>query len=97
MSSYLTYHYHVGSVHFTGQGWARPVYFAILIPHIALAAVIVPLVFVTLWRALGGRFAAHRRIARWTWPLWIYVSISGVAVYLMLYQIYGPPLLPVTG
>jgi uncharacterized membrane protein YozB (DUF420 family) len=83
--SYLTYHYHVGSVPFKGLGWIRPVYFAILISHTILAAVIVPLVLVTLTRALRGRFDRHKRIARWTLPLWIYVSITGVVVYWMLY------------
>ncbi|HZO80204.1 MAG TPA: DUF420 domain-containing protein [Candidatus Binataceae bacterium] len=86
--SYCIYHYHVGDVRFGGQGWARPVYFTILISHISLAAVIVPLVLITLARALRGRFARHRAIARWTLPLWIYVSITGVIVYLMLFQLY---------
>src|SRR5271163_2071726 len=81
--SYCFYHYEVGDVHFQGHGLVRPVYFTILISHIALAAVIVPLVLITLTRALRGNFPRHRRIARWTWPLWIYVSITGVVVYLM--------------
>jgi putative membrane protein len=88
--SYLTYHYQVGDVHFQGHGWIRPTYFTILITHITLAAAIVPLVLVTLWRALRSDFHKHRRIARWTWPLWIYVSITGVIVYLMCYQLYPP-------
>jgi putative membrane protein len=88
--SYLTYHYHVGDVHFQGHGLVRPVYFTILITHIILAAVIVPLVLMTLWRALRGNFRRHRRIARWTWPLWMYVSITGVVVYLMCYRMYPP-------
>ena len=87
--SYLTYHSKVGSVRFPGQGWARPVYFAILISHTVLAATIVPLALVTLRRAFRQDFAAHRRIARWTFPLWAYVSITGVIVYVMLYWIYG--------
>ena len=83
--SYLTYHYHVGSVPFTGRGWIRGVYFTVLISHTALAVVIVPLVSVTLYRALKNDFDRHKRIARWTLPLWLYVSITGVIVYAMLY------------
>jgi uncharacterized membrane protein YozB (DUF420 family) len=83
--SYLVYHFQVGSVGFKGQGWIRPVYFTILISHTILAAAVVPLALVTLWRALGKRFDAHRRIARWTLPIWLYVSITGVVVYWMLY------------
>lgn len=85
--SYLVYHSQVGSVRFTGEGPVRTVYFAILISHTILAVVIVPLVLLTLARALGGRFAAHRRIARLTLPLWGWVSLSGVAVYWMLYRL----------
>jgi uncharacterized membrane protein YozB (DUF420 family) len=88
--SYLVYHYHVGDVRFQGHGTVRPVYFTILITHVSLALVILPLIAVTLWRALGGRFASHRRIARVTWPLWVYVSVTGVIVYLMCYRIYPP-------
>ena len=83
--SYLTYHFQVGSVGFKGQGWVRPVYFTILITHTILAAAIVPLVLVTLSRALRARFDSHRRIARWTFPIWLYVSVTGVVIYLMLY------------
>jgi uncharacterized membrane protein YozB (DUF420 family) len=86
--SYLVYHYHVGSVRFTGQGWVRPVYFAVLLSHTLLAAAILPLALVTLARALRGRFERHARIARWTLPLWLYVSVTGVIVYLMLYRLY---------
>jgi uncharacterized membrane protein YozB (DUF420 family) len=86
LASYLYYHYHVGSVHFQGTGWSRPVYFAILISHTILAAVIVPLVILTLSRALKNRFPQHRAIARWTFPLWLYVSMTGVIVYFMLYR-----------
>jgi len=85
--SYLYYHYQVGSVPFTKQGWIRSVYFTILITHIVLAATIVPMVLITLKRALRGRFGAHRRIARWTWPIWMYVSVSGVCIYVMLYRL----------
>ncbi|MGH7812531.1 MAG: DUF420 domain-containing protein [Candidatus Binataceae bacterium] len=94
LTSYLTYHYHVGDVHFGGHGWIRPVYFAILIPHIILASTIVPLAIATVYFALRGRFKRHRRIARWTWPLWMYVSVTGVVIYFMLYRIY-PPIYPV--
>ena len=83
--SYLIYHYQVGSVPFKGQGWIRILYFAILISHTVLATAIVPLVLITLTRALKGNFDRHRRIARWTLPLWLYVSVTGVVVYLMLY------------
>ncbi len=85
--SYLTYHFNVGSVPFQGQGWVRAVYFVILVSHVVLAAIIVPLALVTLSRALRGHFAGHRRIARWTLPIWLYVSASGVAVYLLLYHL----------
>jgi uncharacterized membrane protein YozB (DUF420 family) len=84
---YLVYHFHVGSVGFKGQGWIRPVYFTILISHTILAAAVVPLALVTLVRALGENFAAHRRIARWTLPVWLYVSVTGVVIYLMLYRL----------
>jgi uncharacterized membrane protein YozB (DUF420 family) len=87
--SYLYYHYHVGSVHFRGQGWSRPVYFTILTSHTILAAVIVPLIIITLTRALRERFDRHRMIARWTFPLWMYVSVTGVIVYFMLYHLYA--------
>jgi putative membrane protein len=88
--SYLYYHAHVGSVHFPGQGWAWPVYFTILISHTILAAVIVPLIIITLSRALRERFEGHRKIARWTFPLWLYVSVTGVVIYFMLYRLYLP-------
>ena len=87
--SYLYYHFnHVGSVHFRGTGWTRALYFTILISHTILAAVIVPMVIITLTRALREQFDRHRAIARWTFPLWLYVSVTGVIVYLMLYQIF---------
>ena len=86
LTSYLYYHYHVGSVRFQGQGWSRPVYFTILISHTILAIVIVPMVIITLSRGLRARYALHRAIARWTWPLWMYVSVTGVLVYFMLYR-----------
>lgn len=89
LGCYLYYHYHVGSVHFQGTGWSRPVYFTILISHTILAAAIVPMIIITLSRALRQRYDRHRVIARWTFPLWLYVSITGVVVYLMLYRIYA--------
>jgi putative membrane protein len=84
--SYLYYHVHVGSVHFQGQGWSRPLYFTILTSHTILAAVIVPMVIITLTHALREKFDRHRVIARWTYPLWMYVSVTGVIVYFMLYR-----------
>jgi uncharacterized membrane protein YozB (DUF420 family) len=84
--SYLVYHANVGSVPFQGQGPIRAIYFTILITHIILAAAIVPLVLVTLTRALRKQYVTHRAIARWTFPIWLYVSVTGVIVYLMLYQ-----------
>jgi putative membrane protein len=86
--SYVVYHAQAGSRPFTGQGLARSVYFTILITHVLLAAAIVPLALVTLRRALGGDYVRHRRIARWTFPVWMYVSITGVVIYLMLYHWY---------
>jgi uncharacterized membrane protein YozB (DUF420 family) len=88
LASYLTYHYHHGSTRFLGVGFVRPVYFAILTSHTILAIVIVPLIFLTFYRALRGDFVRHRRIARVTLPLWLYVSVTGVIVYLMLYHFY---------
>jgi putative membrane protein len=93
LTSYLTYHYHVGEVRFSGTGWVRPLYFLILVPHVTLAGLIVPLALATAYFALKTRFAIHKRIARWTWPLWIYVSITGVVIYFMLYRLY-PPIMP---
>ncbi len=84
----LYYHAHSASYHFRGHGWARPLYFTILTTHTILAAVIVPLVIITFTRAWRGRYDRHRSIARWTYPLWLYVSITGVVVYFMLYKIF---------
>ena len=86
LTSYVIYHANVGSRPFTGTGPIRIVYFAVLISHVLLATAIVPMVLMTVSRALAGRFDPHRRIARITWPLWMYVSITGVIVYLMLYR-----------
>ena len=85
--SYLVYHAHVGSKHFPGQGRIRTLYLSILLTHTVLAAAIVPLVLVTLSRALTARFDRHRVIARWTLPIWLYVSVTGVVVYWMLYRL----------
>ena len=86
LTSYLVYHYQVGSVPFKGGGWMRTLYFTVLVSHTILAATIVPLVLMTLSRALRGSFERHKRVARWTLPLWLYVSITGVVVYWMLYR-----------
>jgi uncharacterized membrane protein YozB (DUF420 family) len=83
---YLVYHAQVGSVRFMRQGFVRPLYYAILITHVTLAATVLPLAIVTLSRGLKARFAQHRRIARWTFPIWLYVSVTGVLVYVLLYQ-----------
>lgn len=85
--SYLLYHYQVGSTAFTGQGTIRVVYFTVLISHTVLAVVIVPLVIMTLCRAWREQWPRHRRLARWTFPLWLYVSVTGVVIYIMLYQL----------
>jgi uncharacterized membrane protein YozB (DUF420 family) len=86
--SYIFYHYHAGATTFKGTGLARPIYFTILISHTILAVVIVPFVIVTLTRALRGKFREHQKVARWAFPMWLYVSVTGVIVYLMLYHIY---------
>jgi putative membrane protein len=86
--SYLTYHYHHGATRFLGTGFVRPLYFTILTTHTILAVVIVPLIVLSFYRAFRGDFIRHRRIARVTLPLWLYVSVTGVIVYLMLYHIY---------
>ena len=83
--SYLAYHYRVGHVAFQGQGWIRPVYFVLLLTHTVLAIVIVPMILMTLRRAWLEKFDKHRAIARWTLPLWMYVSVTGVIVYFMVY------------
>lgn len=86
--SYLTYHYYHGATPFPGRGLVHTLYIAILLTHTILAVVIVPLILVTLYRAARGDFIRHRRIARWTLPLWLYVSVTGVIVYVMLYHLY---------
>ena len=86
--SYVVYHANAGSRPFPGTGIARPIYFAILITHVILAAVIVPLALLTAVRGLKSQFEKHVRIARWTFPVWVYVSVTGVVIYLMLYELY---------
>ena len=83
---YLVYHAQVGSVRFTRQGFVRPLYYTILVTHVTLAAAVLPLAIVTLSRGLNARYEQHRRIARWTFPIWLYVSVTGVLVYVLLYQ-----------
>ena len=85
LASYLVYHYYVGSVGYPHHDWTRLLYFAILIPHIVLAATMLPFIAVVVWRAWRGDFAKHSRLARWVWPVWIFVSITGVVIYFMLY------------
>ncbi len=82
--SYITYHFFHGDTLFPGHGWIRPVYFSVLITHIGLSMIALPLILATLWYALRGRFPFHRRIARWTFPVWLYVSVTGVVVYFVL-------------
>jgi uncharacterized membrane protein YozB (DUF420 family) len=86
--SYLAYHLHVGPTVFRNPPWFRPIYLTILLTHTLLAVIIVPMVLISLSRALKQRFDRHRQIARWTWPLWMYVSVTGVVIYLLLYQIF---------
>jgi putative membrane protein len=87
--SYLTYHFLTETLtRFTDPTWFRPIYLVILLTHTVLAMVLVPMVLVTLYRAVRGQFDKHRRIARWTWPVWIYVSVTGVVIYLLLYQVF---------
>ena len=88
--SYLTYHFQVGTTRFTATGWIRPLYFTILTTHTVLAVVIVPLVLLTLRRALRREFPRHARLARWTLPLWFYVSVTGVVIYVLLYRVAPP-------
>ena len=86
--SYITYHANVGSVKFQGEGWSRPLYFSILISHIILAAVIIPMSVLTLYRGLKGNYEKHKPLAKKTFPVWIYVSVTGVIIYFMLYWIF---------
>jgi putative membrane protein len=82
--SYITYHSFHGDTHFPGQGWVRPAYFALLISHIGLSMVALPLIFTTLYFSLSGQFGFHRKVARWTFPIWMYVSVTGVLVFFVL-------------
>jgi putative membrane protein len=96
LACYLTYHGYLAYLHrgptaFVNPAWFRPIYFTILFTHLVLAIVIVPMVFMTMSRGLKQRFELHKKIARWTWPLWMYVSVTGVIIYLLLYQIYPQP------
>ena len=86
--SYLVYHFNAGRTDFQEPLWFRPIYLVILITHIVLAVVTVPLVMVTVWRGFKSEFELHRKIAPWTWPIWMYVSVTGVVIYLLLYQIF---------
>ena len=86
--SYLVYHSQAGRTVFREPQWFRPIYLTILLTHTVLAVVIAPMVLVTLRHAIKGRFESHKRIARWTWPLWMYVSVTGVIIYLLLYQVF---------
>jgi len=91
LASYVLYHLHAGVIHFQGHGWIRPAYFVLLTTHTILAVVILPLAILTLSRALARRFDRHRQIARWTLPIWLYVSVTGVIVYFLLYHLYAAP------
>ena len=90
LGCYLYYHFHVGRTSFSGQGWIRPVYFAVLFSHTVLAVTVVPLALVTLVHAFRGRLPKHVRVARWTLPIWFYVSVTGVLIYWLLYHAYAP-------
>ena len=89
--SYVIYHYHAGSKPFAGTGWIRGVYYPLLISHLSLAVVVIPLAFTTIYRAWREQFARHMRLARWTLPVWLYVSVTGVVVYWMLYHLPPAP------
>ncbi len=88
LAGYLTYHYHHGSTKFPDLGWIKTLYLVILVPHIILAAVMVPMILTTFFHAFRGNFEKHKRIARITFPIWMYVSVTGVIIYLMLYQLF---------
>lgn len=88
LASYLSHHAMFGSTKFTAQGWPRTAYFAILLSHTILAVVNLPMILTTTYMGVMGKLERHKRLARWTWPIWVYVSVTGVVVYLMLYQIY---------
>jgi putative membrane protein len=90
LASYIYFHLHAGVIRFGGEGWIRPVYFTLLISHMILAVAILPLILITISRALRERFDRHRAIARWTLPIWLYVSVTGVVIYVLLYRAYTP-------
>ena len=90
--SYLTYHFTAPVFVFPGTGWAVPAYYTLLVSHVVMAMVVVPMVTVTAWRAYRGQFDRHKAIARWTWPIWMFVTTSGVAVYAILYHVYPAPM-----
>ena len=89
LASYSVYHVRVGSVPYPLHDWTRPLYFCILVPHVVLAAGMIPLVFAALFHAWKGRYDRHRRVTRWLWPIWMFVGLSGVAIYWMLYAYAG--------
>lgn len=88
LASYLYYHFHAGRTVFRDPAWFRPIYLTLLLTHTVLAVAILPMIAVTLTHALRGAFERHKRIARWTWPMWMYVSVTGVLIYFLLYQIF---------
>ena len=88
LTSYITYHLHAGRTVFKDPAWFRPIYLTLLLTHTVLAVAILPMIAVTATRAFRERFDAHKKIARWTWPLWMYVSVTGVLIYFLLYQIF---------
>jgi uncharacterized membrane protein YozB (DUF420 family) len=89
LACYLYYHAHVGATRFQGTGWIRPVYFSILLSHTVLAVAVLPLILTAVVRALRGQFDRHARVARWAWPVWMYVSVTGVVIYVMLYHLWA--------
>jgi putative membrane protein len=91
LASYLTYHFMAPIFVFPGTGWTVPAYYTLLISHVILAVVVTPMVMVTAWRGLKGNFDRHKLIARWTLPIWLYVTVTGVAIYAILYHVYPPP------
>jgi uncharacterized membrane protein YozB (DUF420 family) len=92
LGCYLYYHYYAGHVRYAGQGWTRPVYFTILFSHIPLAVLSLPLIIMTVFPALRQRFDKHKRMAKWTVPVWLYVSVTGIIIYMMCYVWFGPPI-----
>jgi len=91
LASYLVYHFMAPIFKFPGTGWTIPAYYTLLITHVILAVIVTPMVGVTAWRALSGQFERHRSIARWTLPIWLYVTVTGVVIYVILYHVYPPP------